>query len=204
MCTYTSCINRWDLFVQGFNLQLTAVLLTLGVYAYIESGMLIINIYCLSVSTVLSYTVPLMSVYVPLYPCTHMIFTVMRKKLGRRLNACVLDRPCSEACGHQFGSDVWWVLLVNVGFTLLNMFHLAYLGVMFGGAIEEESADLELEVQGIHVSMFVFQVMATNLCIVTYILALFSILHAVCEVTKTIVPDTVRHVLFIVYLAQIS
>lgn len=90
-----------------------------------------------------------------------MYLTVLRKKLSRKLNACVLDRPCNEACGHRFGSNVWWVLLVNIGFTLLNMFHLAYLGVMFGGTIEEESADLELEVQCM-CAQIVFQVMATS------------------------------------------
>lgn len=91
------------------------------------------------------------------YQCIYLhIHSVLRKKLSKRLNACVLDRPCSEACGHRFGSDVWWVLLVNIGFTLLNMFHLAYLGVMFGGSVEDESADLELEVQCIYVYMFTF------------------------------------------------
>ena len=31
----------------------------------------------------------------------------------------------------------WWVVLVNTGFVLLNLFHLAYLGVMFDVTNEE-------------------------------------------------------------------
>jgi len=40
---------------------------------------------------------------------------------------------------------VLWVSLLNVGFSLLAVFHLAYLGLMFGGQSEEE-ATLELQV----------------------------------------------------------
>ena len=71
-------------------------------------------------------------------------------KLSRRLNACVLDRPCNEACNHYF-KDAWWVGVINIGFTLLNMFHLAYLGVMFGGSTEEQS-ELEVKVSYISIS----------------------------------------------------
>ena len=55
-----------------------------------------------------------------------------------RLDACVLDRPCRESgCNHHYKSTVWWVLLINVGFILLNIFHLAYVGVMFDVTNEE-------------------------------------------------------------------
>ena len=58
----------------------------------------------------------------------------------------MLDRPCRETgCEHRYGSGVWWVVGVNVGFTLLNVFHLAYLGLMFGGS-DDEDAGLELQV----------------------------------------------------------
>ena len=40
--------------------------------------------------------------------------------------------------------------MVNIGFTLLNIFHLAYLGVMFGGSTDEQS-ELEVEVGYIHI-----------------------------------------------------
>ena len=68
---------------------------------------------------------------------------VMRKKLSRRLDACVLDRPCQESsCDHRHKGDVWWVGLINLGFTLLNVFHLAYLGLMFGGSDDELEAQV--------------------------------------------------------------
>ena len=72
------------------------------------------------------------------------INAVLRKKLSKRLDACVLDRPCHESsCEHHHRSGVWWVRLINLGFTLLNIFHLAYLGLMFGGSEDEE---LEIQV----------------------------------------------------------
>jgi porcupine-like protein len=86
--------------LHGMNFQLSAVLLSLGIYAFIES--------------------------------------VLRMKLSKRLDACVLDRPCSQSgCGHRHKSQEWWVVLVNTGFVLLNLFHLAYLGVMFDVTNEE-------------------------------------------------------------------
>lgn len=75
-----------------------------------------------------------------------MHFAVLRKKLSQRLDACVLDRPCRESdCEHSNKSGVWWVAAVNIGFTLLNIFHLAYLGLMFGGS-EDEEVGLEQQV----------------------------------------------------------
>ena len=63
---------------------------------------------------------------------------MLRRRLSRRLDACVLDRPCKESgCDHRHKSGVWWVLLVNVGFFILNIFHIAYLGLMFDVADEE-------------------------------------------------------------------
>lgn len=44
-----------------------------------------------------------------------------------------------------------WVFLLNLGFTILAMYHLAYLGVMFGSQSPEEQ-DLELQVSISHVS----------------------------------------------------
>jgi porcupine-like protein len=87
--------------LHGINFQLSAVLLSVGVYAFIESE--------------------------------------LRRKLSRRLDACVLDRPCPDSgCEHRHRSRVWWVAVVNVGFVLLNLFHLAYLGLMFDVTDEEE------------------------------------------------------------------
>ena len=58
----------------------------------------------------------------------------------------MLDRPCRESdCEHGNKSGVWWVAAVNISFTLLNIFHLAYLGLMFGGA-EDDEVGLEQQV----------------------------------------------------------
>ena len=83
---------------------------------------------------------------------------VLRKKLSRKLDACVLDRPCREpSCEHRNKGGVWWVVLVNVGFTLLNVFHLAYLGLMFGGS-EDEDAGLEQQVSIIYTGTYIVHV----------------------------------------------
>ena len=80
-----------------------------------------------------------------MYMCMF-INAVLRKKLGKRLDACVLDRPCHESgCEHRHRSGLWWVWLINLGFTLLNMFHLAYLGLMFGGS-EDEKLEMQVHV----------------------------------------------------------
>ena len=94
------------------NFQLAAVMLSLGVYAFIENGRLV-------------YDANPMKLMFDSRPAA-----VFRKKLSRRMDACVLDRPCI-GCGHRHKSGVWWVALVNVMFVLLNVFHLAYLGLMF-------------------------------------------------------------------------
>ena len=39
-----------------------------------------------------------------------------------------------------------WVFILNTGFTILAMYHLAYLGLMFGSQTMEER-DLELQVK---------------------------------------------------------
>uniref|UniRef100_A0A8C4Q176 Protein-serine O-palmitoleoyltransferase porcupine n=1 Tax=Eptatretus burgeri TaxID=7764 RepID=A0A8C4Q176_EPTBU len=61
---------------------------------------------------------------------------VLRKKLATVLNACVLSRKCTE-CQHQHKSAVW-VVLINLSFTFLAIFHLAYLGALFDGDGDEE------------------------------------------------------------------
>ncbi|XP_064394949.1 protein-serine O-palmitoleoyltransferase porcupine-like [Halichondria panicea] len=106
LCTYIA-----SAVLHGLNFQLAAVLLSIGVYAYIEN--------------------------------------VLRYRLSVHLNACVMDRPCPINCSHQHkkGSPLAWI--VNIFFTLLAMFHLAYLGLMFGAQSHSES---ELQAKGF--SMF--------------------------------------------------
>jgi hypothetical protein len=121
------------------NFQLSAVLLSLGTYAFIESGTFpkktaITGQFYSTITTVCCSKVNFM------LPCYLVFnwFAVLRMKLSKRLDACVLDRPCSQSgCGHRHKSQEWWVVLVNTGFVLLNLFHLAYLGVMFDVTNEE-------------------------------------------------------------------
>uniref|UniRef100_UPI00358EB508 protein-serine O-palmitoleoyltransferase porcupine n=1 Tax=Myxine glutinosa TaxID=7769 RepID=UPI00358EB508 len=61
---------------------------------------------------------------------------VLRRKIATVLNACVLSRKCTQ-CEHQHKSEVW-VMLINLSFTFLAIFHLAYLGALFDGDGDEE------------------------------------------------------------------
>ncbi|GIY77985.1 protein-serine O-palmitoleoyltransferase porcupine [Caerostris darwini] len=69
---------------------------------------------------------------------------VFRKKLADIFKACILARKCKSDCDHIFKSDHMYVRMVNIGFGLLAMFHLAYLGVMFdsSSSIEEEGYNM--------------------------------------------------------------
>lgn len=79
--------------LHGLNLQLAAVLLSLGFYTYTEH--------------------------------------VTRKKLSSIFSACIQARKCNPNCGHQLNESHWLPRVFNIGFSLLAMFHLAYLGLMF-------------------------------------------------------------------------
>nr|QXY82379.1 porcupine HduPORCN [Halisarca dujardinii] len=91
--------------LHGLNFQLAAVLLSIGVYSYIEN--------------------------------------VLRRKLSRRLSACVLDRPCRGHCGHSRGKFNLLTLLVNLLFMGLAVFHLAYLGQMFVSDPDSQEFDYQ-------------------------------------------------------------
>lgn len=66
--------------------------------------------------------------------------TMLRRHLATLCNACVAANPCPGAercrythCPRRRGwscCSSWWVALANLGFTLLAIFHLAYLGVV--------------------------------------------------------------------------
>ncbi|XP_051914973.1 protein-serine O-palmitoleoyltransferase porcupine-like isoform X2 [Hippocampus zosterae] len=62
---------------------------------------------------------------------------VLRKRLAVIFSACVLSRPCSTNCSHQHKKE-YWVILLNLVFSLLAIFHLTYLGSMFDPGVEEE------------------------------------------------------------------
>ncbi|KAK3102736.1 hypothetical protein FSP39_013537 [Pinctada imbricata] len=56
---------------------------------------------------------------------------VFREKLSRIYSACLLSKSCTEPCEHQYKSTNPYVIITNLGFGLLSVFHLAYLGLMF-------------------------------------------------------------------------
>ncbi|XP_038066332.1 protein-serine O-palmitoleoyltransferase porcupine-like [Patiria miniata] len=62
---------------------------------------------------------------------------VLRQKLATIFNACILARRCKPDCQHSYQSANPLVLLTNICFGLLAMFHLAYLGVMFSSDSSE-------------------------------------------------------------------
>merc|ERR1712203_52849 len=102
--------------LHGLSGQLAAVLLSLGVYTWVEHS--------------------------------------LRDKLARILDASIGARKEVEGRRkHREGSS--WVILVNLIFGLLTMFHLAYLGVMFdqsspGHRLLLGSHSTEMETTGLH------------------------------------------------------
>ncbi|TDH10113.1 hypothetical protein EPR50_G00071540 [Perca flavescens] len=65
---------------------------------------------------------------------------VLRKKLACVLSACVLSRPCPSDCSHQHKKE-YWVMLLNLVFSLLAIFHLTYLGSMFDPGLDEQEVE---------------------------------------------------------------
>ncbi|KAM4610802.1 protein-serine O-palmitoleoyltransferase porcupine-like isoform 1-T5 [Polymixia lowei] len=55
---------------------------------------------------------------------------VLRKKLAAIFSACILSRHCNSDCNHQHKKE-YWVMMLNVLFSVLAIFHLTYLGSMF-------------------------------------------------------------------------
>lgn len=86
--------------LHGINFQLSAVLLSLGFYSYIEH--------------------------------------VLRKRLSEAFSACIEARRCRADCKHLNKAMHLYVILTNIGFGLLSVFHLTYLGLMFDNSSEEE------------------------------------------------------------------
>uniref|UniRef100_A0A3B4ZNQ1 Protein-cysteine N-palmitoyltransferase porcupine-like n=1 Tax=Stegastes partitus TaxID=144197 RepID=A0A3B4ZNQ1_9TELE len=62
---------------------------------------------------------------------------VLRRKLATTFSACILSRPCASDCSHQHKKE-YWVLLLNVVFSVLVIFHLTYLGSMFDPGLDEQ------------------------------------------------------------------
>lgn len=91
--------------LHGVNVQLSAVLLTLGFATYTE------------------YTI--------------------RKKIADIFDACVLANSC-VTCSHRYGSRHPLVMAFNFGFRILAMVHLAYLGILLDGNVENPEFALSL------------------------------------------------------------
>ena len=101
--TFFAIIGTYGLsaLLHGLNVQLAAVLLSLGFYTYTEHA--------------------------------------TRQKLATVFSACIQSRKCGSNCGHQWKENHWAVRVCNFSFSLLAMFHLAYLGLMFDSSkLQEE------------------------------------------------------------------
>ncbi|KAK2583881.1 hypothetical protein KPH14_001155 [Odynerus spinipes] len=81
--------------LHGFNFQLGAVLLSLGLYTYVEHQ--------------------------------------LRMILASTFDACIASKECiKNKCTHIYNSyNCYWVVVTNMMFTALTIFHLSYLGLMF-------------------------------------------------------------------------
>ena len=64
---------------------------------------------------------------------------VTRRKLSHVFSACIQARKCGTNCDHSWKENNWMVKLSNLAMSLLAMFHLAYLGLMFDSSqLQEE------------------------------------------------------------------
>lgn len=70
--------------------------------------------------------------------------SVFRSKLSRIFKACIKARRCKDDCDHEFKNTHPCVVLVNLVFGALSMFHLAYLGLMFDtSSLSEEGYSMD-------------------------------------------------------------
>ncbi|XP_015196837.1 protein-serine O-palmitoleoyltransferase porcupine isoform X1 [Lepisosteus oculatus] len=60
---------------------------------------------------------------------------VLRKRLAAIFHACILSRRCPPDCGHQHKQSLW-VYAINMGFSAMSIFHLAYLGSLFDSDVD--------------------------------------------------------------------
>ncbi|KAL5971062.1 Protein-serine O-palmitoleoyltransferase porcupine [Taenia solium] len=62
----------------------------------------------------------------------------LRARLSAKWSACIGARACPNTCNHRNRANRWWVRGVNVLFSGLAIFHLAYLAVMFDTSEEQD------------------------------------------------------------------
>ncbi|XP_070300653.1 protein-serine O-palmitoleoyltransferase porcupine-like isoform X2 [Salvelinus sp. IW2-2015] len=70
---------------------------------------------------------------------------VLRKRLAAIFNACILSKKCQPNCSHT-NNKVLWVYIINVAFSTLAVFHLAYLGSLFNSSVDYMDDDEESDV----------------------------------------------------------
>ena len=80
-------------FLHGFDVNISLVLFSLGIYTYIENG--------------------------------------VRKCFASLFSTCIESRDCNTKCTHRLKSSYFVTKLVNSFFSILTIYHLAYLGQLF-------------------------------------------------------------------------
>lgn len=73
---------------------------------------------------------------------TYAEYTI-RKKIADIFDACVLANACGE-CSHRHNHRNPFVIAFNLGFRILAMVHLAYLGILLDGFVEKPEIGLSL------------------------------------------------------------
>ncbi|GFO15600.1 cysteine n-palmitoyltransferase porcupine [Plakobranchus ocellatus] len=63
---------------------------------------------------------------------------VFRRRLSQIYDACIQAKKCKPKCDHKYTSSHPAVIVTNLGFGALAMFHLAYLGLMFDSSDGED------------------------------------------------------------------
>ena len=62
----------------------------------------------------------------------------LRHKLSETFSMCIGARRCQPTCEHRHKHLTPVTIIINVSFTCLAMYHLAYLGVMFDTTADSE------------------------------------------------------------------
>ncbi|GAB6029143.1 hypothetical protein CHUAL_004920 [Chamberlinius hualienensis] len=67
-----------------------------------------------------------------------------RRKMSEIFSACIMARKCKSSCRHQYKEDHRWVIAANIFFSVMALFHLTYLGLMFDSnpSVEEKGYDM--------------------------------------------------------------
>uniref|UniRef100_A0A8C7PJI2 Protein-serine O-palmitoleoyltransferase porcupine n=1 Tax=Oncorhynchus mykiss TaxID=8022 RepID=A0A8C7PJI2_ONCMY len=75
-------------------------------------------------------------------PMSRWLSTFLRRRLADILNACILSKQCQPNCTHK-SKKAPWVYIINIAFSVLAVFHLAYLGSLFNSSVDYMDDDEE-------------------------------------------------------------